>query len=245
MEENKQIKISLSTFFLIFATIVIIIMGFFIYRFNSEKSIATQEVANLNNQVSSLESEVNNLQETIDHISNTTNINGEISNSKINNNTGNEESKFSNDEIKKCLQEYLELVGSKEGAPSVLLQKLNLLSTSDIIYTDDNTTNDGYIKTNIQYSKYKEVMMNYMTEEWFNTRFTNGFKNQNGLLYYFNGGASVMEFEVESIAVKGDYSDFSYIANVYNIHLDGSKDLENIEFHVTNYNGKCVITYCD
>ena len=54
-----------------------------------------------------------------------------------------------------------------------------------------------------------------------------------------------MEFEVESIAVKGDYSDFSYIANVYNIHLDGSKDLENIEFHVTNYNGKCVITYCD
>lgn len=238
MAEKKSIKISLSTLFLIFAIIAIVIMGYFLYRVYSEKTTATEEVTNLNNQVNSLESEVNSLQGTIDNISNTIN-------SGTNNTTSKEASEFSNAEIKKCLQEYLELVGIKEGAPSALLQKLNLLSDSDISYANDNTTSDGYIKTNIQYSKYKEAMMNYMTEEWFNTRFTNGFKDQNGVLYYFNGGATRMEFEVENITVKGDYSDSSYIAKVYNIHLDGSKDSENMEFHVTNCNGKCVIAYCD
>ena len=71
MEEKNDTKISLSTFFLIIAIIVIIIMAYFIYKFYNEKTIETEKVSNLNNQVSSLESTVNQLQGKIDTISNT------------------------------------------------------------------------------------------------------------------------------------------------------------------------------
>lgn len=54
-----------------------------------------------------------------------------------------------------------------------------------------------------------------------------------------------MEFEVKDITIKGDYSPLAYIAKVYEIHFDDSKDLNNIEFHIENNNGKCVISYCD
>ena len=54
-----------------------------------------------------------------------------------------------------------------------------------------------------------------------------------------------MNFEVESVNLKGDYSNLNYIANVYNVHIDESKELEHVEFHIADYNGKCVISYCD
>ena len=78
MNEKKPIKVSLSTFFLIIAIIVIAVMGYFIYRINSEK-IATEE------KVTSLNSQVNNLQERINKVSEITS-NTEV----INNNTANE-----------------------------------------------------------------------------------------------------------------------------------------------------------
>ena len=54
-----------------------------------------------------------------------------------------------------------------------------------------------------------------------------------------------MEFEVESINIEGEYSDYAYIGDVYDIALEGSKEMKNIEFHIANENGKCVISYCD
>ena len=84
-----------------------------------------------------------------------------------------------------------------------------------------------------------------MTEEWFENNFTKSYKNVNGYLYFFDGGATGMNFEVESVNIKGDYSNLNYIANVYNISVDDSKELEYVEFHITNYNEQCVISYCD
>ena len=57
MEEKKDIKISISTFFLILAIVVIIVMTYFIYNLNIEK------VANLNSEINSLKNTVNKLQE--------------------------------------------------------------------------------------------------------------------------------------------------------------------------------------
>lgn len=105
--------------------------------------------------------------------------------------------------------------------------------------------NNNYIKTNIKYSEYKSKMLNYMTEKWFEDNFTKNFKSVDGYLYYLDGGATGMTFEVKSITLKGDYSNLNYIANVNNIHIDESREQENIEFHIENYNGKCVISYCD
>lgn len=87
MEEKKSLKISLSTLLLLFAIIVIVVMGYFIYKFYNEKITATEEITNLNNQISSLESTVNRLQETINNVSTT------INNSQ-NNNTETSDNKY-------------------------------------------------------------------------------------------------------------------------------------------------------
>ena len=95
MDEKKPLKISLSTFFLILAIIVIVVMGFFMYKLYNEKSIATQEIADLNTEVSNLQSTVNDFQQRIDNISNTT------SSEEVTNNTPNQSSS-----IKLQLGEY-------------------------------------------------------------------------------------------------------------------------------------------
>lgn len=95
MEEKQSIKISLSTFFLILAIIAIIIMGFFIYKLNTDKSAEIKKSNDLQSQVSTLNGTVNNLQEQI----NTILINNTI--------------KFSENEIKDVLQMCLNLQADK------------------------------------------------------------------------------------------------------------------------------------
>ena len=70
MEEKKSIKVSLSTFFLIVAIIVIGVMGYFIYKLNDDKTKATEQVSELNNQIKSLENSVSSLQKAIENTSN-------------------------------------------------------------------------------------------------------------------------------------------------------------------------------
>lgn len=72
MKEKKVTKISLSTFFLILAIIVIIVMGIFMYKIYNEKSIETEKSAELQTQVNNLNETVNNLQGKINNISETT-----------------------------------------------------------------------------------------------------------------------------------------------------------------------------
>ena len=57
MEEKKVTKISLSTFFLIFAIIAICIMVYFIYNLNIDKTKATDQISELNNKVTILEND--------------------------------------------------------------------------------------------------------------------------------------------------------------------------------------------
>ena len=82
MEEKKTAKISVSTFFLIFAIIIIIIMGFFTFKFYNDKKLADEEIEKLNNQINTMESSITNLQTTIDNVSNALNNNSSNSNSK-------------------------------------------------------------------------------------------------------------------------------------------------------------------
>lgn len=138
-------------------------------------------------------------------------------------------------------EEKIENIENISGSPEGLLVKLGLANYGQY----NNKTNDNYIKTNIKYSDYKNQMLDYMTEEWFENNFTKSYKNVNGYLYFFDGGATGMNFEVESVNIKGDYSNLNYITNVYNISVDDSKELEYVEFHITNYNEQCVISYCD
>lgn len=73
MKEKKTIRISLTTFFLIIAIMVIGIVGFLAYKFYNEKNIESQKVANLNSEIGALESTVNNLKDNLDKVSSTGN----------------------------------------------------------------------------------------------------------------------------------------------------------------------------
>ena len=85
MEEKKQVKISMSGFFLILAIIVIAVMGYFIYKISTEKAEKENQIANLNNEVSSLQSASRELQGKIDNIANTINSSKSANNSTISN----------------------------------------------------------------------------------------------------------------------------------------------------------------
>lgn len=99
MEEKNITKISLSTFFLILAVIVIIVMGIFIYKINNDKNTEIKKSTELQAQVSSLNGTVSELQEKINSISETINSSKE----DIINNTNNsnlDETELSEDFIK-------------------------------------------------------------------------------------------------------------------------------------------------
>ena len=75
MEKKNVTKISLSTFLLIIAIIVIIIMGVFMYKLNNEKTMEIQKSTELQSQINSLNETINDLQEKITTISETINTN--------------------------------------------------------------------------------------------------------------------------------------------------------------------------
>lgn len=245
MEEKKRIRVSLSTVLFILALIVIIAMAYYIYV---EKTIANSEIATLEANAGEMQNAIKDLQDKIDTISNTINSNTseEINNSQSNNIVDNEDNKFSEKEIKESITNYLNIfkgAGSVEGR----LEKMGLLKYGE--FNNNTLTTDNYRKTNIKYSDFKSTIMNYVSEEWFDNfnsiKDNPEFKEQDGLLYYFDGGWTGAEYEVESIRLKGDYSNLRYIAKAYCIYDEDSKELENIEFEVMDYNGKCVISYCD
>ena len=76
--EKKEIKISLSTFFLILAIIVIIIMGYAIFKLYNEKKIA-------NNSIQELKSKTNNLEEILAEEKSSNNIQNQIETLDTNN----------------------------------------------------------------------------------------------------------------------------------------------------------------
>ena len=167
MSEKAPIKISLSTFFLVIAILVIIVMGIYLYI---EKTNSNKTIAELENSNADMEATIDNLQEKIDTISNTinSNTNTDINNSQTSNTPSNDEVKFSDKEIKETLSNYLNIFKGS-GSPEGTLEKLGLLDFGQY----NTRTEDNYIKTDIKYSEFKKVAMNYITENWFNTIINN------------------------------------------------------------------------
>lgn len=64
MEEKQVTKISLSTFIIIIAIIIIAVMGYFIYKLYNDKEMANNQIASLNNQINKLENINNDLQKS-------------------------------------------------------------------------------------------------------------------------------------------------------------------------------------
>ena len=234
MEEKKITKISLSTFLLLIAILVIVVMGVFICKLNQDKVAEIQKstklqakVDSLNNTVSSLQSKVNSYTEVEILNNNQTNIS--VTNI------------FSNDEIKNAIQNYLDIISEYEQSPEHLLVKLGMTNFGENTETSDG----GFVKTNIKYADYNKIMLNYMSSQLFEDNFTDLYKNVGGYVYFLSGGAGERKLYVEGVLLKGDYSNLNYIAKVYYLESNNTKKEQNIEFHIENYNDQCVISYCD
>lgn len=202
MDEKKSVKISLSTFFLVLAIIVIIIMGYFIYKLNNEKTVETEKVANLNNEVSSLQGTVNQLQGKIDNISNTINSNTSTNNTlpEQSNNTVAEDKTTSTKNSISSNKEIYKLVRTKDLDISDLEdydEKYIVLDGNSIYFSTDLSdkiyegTYKVDSKNNIDYKTLNETQdYAFYTASIFRFETINGKKNividndPNGMMYF-------------------------------------------------------------
>ena len=70
MEDKKKIRISLSTFLLILALIVIICMGYLVVKLYNDKNNETNKVSELNTKINDLEKSINTLSNNMNNTSN-------------------------------------------------------------------------------------------------------------------------------------------------------------------------------
>lgn len=244
MEEKKVTKISLLTFFLILAIIVIIIMGIFIYKLNNDKIVEIQKSAELQAQINNLNGTIIDLQGKINTISETINSNSSNENNNITNNLDNESSsqnnsientsiKFSEKEIKDVLQMCLNLESAKTNGLITIVETLGLDKNYD--YSNENEANkSGFVKTSIKFSNFKEAMLKYMTEECYKKQWGDYFENEDGYLCYANIGATGVRYKVNTIK----RTENGYIANVTGTS-DGTDWELTVNFTIDDT--KCII----
>ena len=160
-------------------------------------------------------------------------------------NTENVEKTFSEYEIKEVLQKYLNLCGAYQGEPYAVLYVMKEITGKNVIndkYPD--AIEDGEISilpTNIKYSEFKEFMLNYMTEELYNTDFARGYVDKDGDLYCKTYGATGIQYEVKSIE-KQNNSETKYKGKIITIFEVDAKEEGNMLFEIENINNKCVIS---
>ena len=241
MNEKNVTKISLSTFFLILAVIVIIVMGIFMYKTYNEKNVATEKVSDLNGQVSNLKSTVDQLQGKINSISDTINNDNIKENSISTNNVT--ENDFTSDnilftekQVKHAFKKYLDLIAAREASPSSVLKELKLINEE----ATKAAKKEGYLKTDVKFSKFKETILQYITLNCLQKDFST-FIEEDGYLCYFNGGATGIGYEVTKITKVNDKK---YKADAIWSQEEARENV-NFEFGIENNNGKCVIDYCN
>ena len=166
----------------------------------------------------------------------------EKDNTKSNTTSESEELSFSNKEVEEALENYLELAGKLQGAPMNVVEELDLCEDGE--YINAKITNDNYIITKIKYDAFKNKMLKYVTEELFEKEFGEKyFKEEDGMLYVADVGATGMEFEVNKVELKDEDDKKTYIAK-YDYIIDDEEDLKEsleAEFEIDNNDGRCVI----
>ncbi len=252
MEEKNVTKISLTTFFLILAIIVIIVMGIFIYKLYNDKTVEIQKSTELQAQVNSLNATISDLQEKIDKVSETINskatsekttFNNTISNNTNSNNTNIKDASisFTDEQVKTACANYLELEASA-GCASLLecltrKGDLNYDVTKDLVSNKDNLH-----VTNIKFDDYKKAMLNYVSENEFEKNWTSSLyvvKNDDGYLLRPEGGGGYRSYTIRSIS---KLNDTTYSVKTSSVVEDNEYYEENIfTFTIKSYNGKCVI----
>ena len=89
---------------------------------------------------------------------------------------------FTEKEIKESFDQYVNLLTARHSDIGSVLGELKLLDSWNYV----PAKKEGYSKTNIKYSKFKETILNFMTEDCYekNINFENAFIEENGYLCY-------------------------------------------------------------
>lgn len=252
--EKKALKISLSTFFLILAIIVIIVMGFFMFKLYNDKNTEVQKSAKLSEEVQNLNSELNTLQDKINTISNTISSNEtEVTSTNTISSNGTEvtptnsntsEVKFTDYDIQNALLQYLELYGDSHC--SALLGNLSqkgLLPSYDSLGLIDGL----WTKTTLKYSDYKDAMLHFVSEKEYERYWKTGVESiketGDGYVAWGQGGGDRPNFLVTNVTKTGENSytgtyDLFEASDLLKMKKTGT---ETCTFTVTSYNRRCVI----
>ena len=243
MEENQKTnKTKLSTFIIVLAVLVIIIMAGFIYM---QKINSDREIAGLKTDAEELKATVAELQGKLDSISNiaeTSNEEEKTTNTSVADEMTS--TSFTDEQVKESLANYFEL---KMTMGDQILKKLTqkgLLNYNESenkeIVRGGNLENKVTMK--VKFSDYKKAMLNYVSESEFNKTFQDDFiVESNGDLSYETGiGGPDVYSTVKSITKKDDLSYTAKMEFVTQESLDPAEK-ETYNFTIKNYNGRCVI----
>lgn len=131
-------------------------------------------------------------------------------------------------------------MGYKHGSKLSILVPLNLMNEESIANLEES--GEAEVNTGVKYDKFKNQILNYISNNCFDNTFNDDYINKNGTLYVKNEDGSGDSYKVKSIS---KISDNSYKAEIENDAYD-EVITDTINFKITNNsNGKCVIDECD
>ena len=147
------------------------------------------------------------------------------------------------------VQNYLNLVAAEYGDPKYMIDELGLQLSIDY----DNHDIKYFLKTNIKYEEFRQKMLKYVSEDWFESRFSDlvepdetnydlgsMYKNVNGILYVADVGSSGRAYKLKNISYKNAES---YIIE-YDIIFEEmvlATNTAKVEIEPETY----LITYCE
>ena len=194
MDNNKK-RISLTVYIitLIFMLVIIAILGYIIVKKNNSSN------NNVNNITTGVNTEIESNITTAVNTENVNTINTSANTENVNNESSNVGEVDNIEELQKILEKYLYIYSLKDTGATILTRDegrfpyvLDFYKTYDELEKDLKKSKekiideDGYefelYKTSIQYSEYKEKLLNYMSENLFEENFTRCQKDINGIL---------------------------------------------------------------
>ena len=174
--------------------------------------------------------------------------------SKLNSNDGSEEyenestnqsKELGVEDAKKIASDYWELKDNFYGSSVLYILAQKNLITIDSTKRDTTFNDEGYFRTGVKFSDYKNAMMNYVSEddfnkEWYDSGFEEG---KDGIIIVGQGGGGDEYTHKVNDAVK--INDLTYEIKVTTIsNYDNSSKDENYEFVFVSQNGKYVVDSC-
>lgn len=209
----------LKVFGVILLAVVLIIAIYVIGSSITSKDVVEEKTENSlqvnGDEIESLDEE-NNIENEVDNETNELDISVE-------------EKEKIEEEAKEVLEKYLPLSSyerSNIGAMPYLLAELELeeKSTLDLLCTVDSTS---YIQSDVKYEDFKNALLEYVTEEYFETYFIQ-YKDMNGYVGFQNVAAGLGAAEVESVELVS-IEDGNYVFDVIFKDLELYEHYENGE----------------